>query len=70
LVSPVVIDDNVWIGEGVVILPGITIGKGAIVGANSVVTKNVSAYTIVVGAPAKVIKKYNFNTKHWERIIE
>lgn len=53
--GPVFIEENVWIGDGVVILPNVRIGKGAIVGANSVVTKNVEAYSIVVGAPAKEI---------------
>ncbi|UXD69319.1 acetyltransferase [Sphingobacterium faecium] len=53
----IVIEDDVWIGEGVAILPGVTIGKGSIVGANAVVTRNVPAYTIVGGVPAKIIKK-------------
>ena len=53
----VVIEDDCWIGINVVIMSGITIGKGAVIGANSVVTKNVEAYTIVAGSPAKVIKK-------------
>lgn len=66
-IAPVVIEDNVWIGEGVIVLPGVTIGKGAIIGANSVVNKNIEAYTIVVGQPARVIKKYNQITKQWEK---
>lgn len=52
----VIIEDNVWIGEKVSIMPGVQIGKGAIVAANAVVTKNVPAYTIVAGCPAKSIK--------------
>lgn len=52
----VIIEDNVWIGEKVSIMPGVTIGKGAIVAANAVVTKDVPAYSIVGGVPAKVIK--------------
>jgi Acetyltransferase (isoleucine patch superfamily) len=52
----VIIEDDVWIGAGSIILPGITIKKGAIVGAGSVVTKNVEAYTIVAGNPAKYLK--------------
>ena len=67
-ISEVVIEDNVWLGEFVSVLPGVTIGKGAIIGSNSVVTKDIPANTIAVGSPAKVIKKYNFETKKWVRI--
>jgi lipopolysaccharide O-acetyltransferase len=67
--SPVFIGENVWIGEFVSILPGVRIGKSSIVGANSVVTKNIPDYCVAVGNPAKLIKKYNFETKHWEKII-
>lgn len=66
--KPVIIEDNVWIGESVCILPGVNIGRGAIIGAASVVTKNVPAFTIVVGAPAKVVKIYNFDTQFWEPV--
>ena len=54
--KPVIIKDDVWIGTHATILPGVTIGHGAIIGANSVVTKNVPAFAIVGGVPAKVIK--------------
>ena len=62
------IGDNVWIGELVSILPGVQIGKNCIIGANSVVTKSIPDNCIAVGNPAKIIKKYNFETKHWEKI--
>lgn len=52
--GPIIISDNVWIGEKSSILPGVTIGKGSIVGANSVVTKNVPEYCIVAGIPAVI----------------
>lgn len=55
--KPIIICDDVWIGTGSIILPGVTIGKGSIVGAGSVVTKNVPAYSVVAGNPAKVIKQ-------------
>lgn len=55
--GPVVIEDNVWIGEMVCIMPGVTIGRGAIIGANTVVTHDVPPYTIVAGNPARVIKQ-------------
>ena len=53
---PVVIEDDVWIGANSTILKGVTIGEGSVVAAGSVVTKNVPAYTIVGGVPAKIIK--------------
>lgn len=55
--GPVVIDDNVWIGEKASIMPGVHIGKGTIVAANSVVTKDVPPYCVVAGVPAVIIKK-------------
>jgi len=54
--EPVVIKDDVWIGDRVYILPGVTVGRGAIIGACAVVTKDVPEYAIVAGNPAKVIK--------------
>ena len=63
--TPVVIEQNVWLGEGVVVLPGVTIGQGTIIGANAVVSKNVPAFSIAVGNPAKVIKTYNVEQKKW-----
>lgn len=53
--EPVVIEDYVFIGPRVIILPGITIGRGAIVAASAVVTKDVPPYAIVGGVPAKII---------------
>lgn len=52
----VIIEDNVWIGEKSSILPGVHIGYGSIIAANSVVTKDVPAFSVVAGVPAKVIK--------------
>ena len=55
--SPVKICDKAWIGCNCCIMKGVTIGEGAIVGAGSVVTKDVPAYTVVAGNPARVVKK-------------
>lgn len=55
--KPIVIGRNCWIGTGAIILSGITVGDDAIIGAGSVVTKDVSPATVVVGSPAKVLKE-------------
>lgn len=54
--GPVIIEDNTWLGAGVVVLDGVRIGKGCVVGAGAVVTKDVPDYAIAVGVPAEVIK--------------
>lgn len=54
--APVVIEDDVWLGTGVIVLMGVTIGRGAIVAAGSVVTKDVPPFHIAGGVPAKLIK--------------
>lgn len=54
----IVIEDNVWIGEGVAIMPGVHIGHNSIIGANSVVTHDIEPFSIVVGSPANLIKQY------------
>ena len=53
----IVIDDDVWIGYGAIIMSGVTIGQGAVIAAGAVVTKDVEPYAIVGGVPAKLIKK-------------
>jgi len=55
--QPVVIEDDVWIGSRVILLPGVKVGKGSIVAAGSIVTKEVPPYTIVGGNPAREIRK-------------
>lgn len=65
--NPVEVGNCVWIGEGVAVLPGAKIGDGCIIGAHSVVKGEIPSYTVVVGAPAKVVKKYNFDKKMWEK---
>lgn len=55
--GPVVIEDNVWIGEKVSIMPNVRIGKSAIIAANAVVTHDVPPYAVVGGCPARIIKQ-------------
>jgi phosphonate metabolism protein (transferase hexapeptide repeat family) len=52
----VTIGNDVWIGHGAVILPGVAIGNGAVVGANAVVTRDVPAFAVVAGVPARMIR--------------
>ena len=54
--KPVVIEDDVWIGARVIILPGVHIGTGAVLGAGAVVTKDVPDYAVVGGNPARILK--------------
>jgi len=54
--GPVIIEDNVWIGEGVAIMPDVKIGRNSIIGANAVVTKSFPANSVIAGNPAKLIK--------------
>jgi len=56
ITSPVIIEDDVWIGYGAVITKGVHIGRGVIIGANAVVTKDVPEHAIVGGVPARIIR--------------
>lgn len=60
-VGDIIIEDNVWIGLSVIILPNVRIGEGAVVGMGAVVTKDVPKCAVVVGNPAKVIKYRDIN---------
>lgn len=66
--DPVSIGRNTWIGEGVIIMPGVTIGEGCVIGAHSVVSKCIPDFSIAIGSPAKVIKKFDFTDNHWKKI--
>lgn len=57
--KPIKICNDAWIGMNVIILKGVTVGEGAIVGAGSVVTRDVPAWTVVAGNPARVVKELN-----------
>lgn len=64
-VAPIVIEDNVWLGEKAAILPGVKVGRGSVVGAGAIVTRDVPDYCVVAGVPARIIKRYDFNSSCW-----
>lgn len=64
-VAEVKIANNVWIGGNAVILPGVVIGEHCVVGAGAVVTKDVPPFSVVVGNPAKVVKKWDSAQQKW-----
>lgn len=66
--KPITIKDEVWIGANAVLTAGITVGKHAVIAAGSIVTKDVPDYSIAAGNPARILKKYNPESKEWERI--
>jgi acetyltransferase-like isoleucine patch superfamily enzyme len=67
-VSEVRIGAGTWLGQNVVVLPGVTIGKHCVIGANSVVNKDISDYSVAVGVPAKVVRRYNLSKAFWENV--
>lgn len=66
--SPVKIGKDCLIGMNSVILPGATIGNHCVIGANSTVSGAFPDYCVIAGSPAKIIKKYNFETKEWIKV--
>lgn len=64
----VTIKRGAWLAFGCHVLSGVTIGEGAVVAANAVVTKDVPAYSVVAGNPAKMVKRYNMETRTWENV--
>lgn len=65
--SPVTIHDDCWIGANAVVTAGITIGRHCVIGAGCVVTKDVPDYCVIVGNPARIIKKFNQESQIWEK---
>lgn len=63
--APVEIGDDVWLGEHVCVLAGVHIGRGTVVGAGSIVTESLPPYSIAVGTPARVIKRFDFASERW-----
>jgi lipopolysaccharide O-acetyltransferase len=64
----IIIERNVWLGDGVVVCPDVTMGYGSVAGANAVVTADVAPLTMVAGAPAKVIRRYDNVAGCWVRV--
>lgn len=56
---------NVWIGAGTIVLGSVNIGQGSIIGAGSIVTKDVPPFSVAVGNPCRVVKRYDFSKKEW-----
>ena len=54
--KPIIIEDDVWIGQRVIVLPGVHIGEGSIIGAGSVVTKDIPPFVVAAGNPARIVK--------------
>lgn len=65
--SQVVIQHDVWIGSNSVVLCGVRIGNNSIIGGGSVVTEDIPPYSVVVGNPARVIRRYDFKAEKWVR---
>jgi acetyltransferase-like isoleucine patch superfamily enzyme len=66
IVNKTLIGRNAFLGTGAKIMAGVKIGEHSIVGANSVVTKDIPDYCVAAGVPARIIKRYNFETESWE----
>ncbi|WP_159467678.1 DapH/DapD/GlmU-related protein [Dyadobacter sp. 3J3] len=68
-VAPIVIEDDCWIGANTVITAGVTIGKHSVVAAGAVVTKNIPPYSVSVGNPSRVIKRFDETQNKWIKTI-
>ena len=68
--TSIYIGTNVWFGANVTVIGDVKIGHGSIIGANSLVLKDIPPFSIAVGNPAKVIKRYNFENKKWTTEFE
>lgn len=67
-VSPIIIEDECWIGANSIIVAGVCIGKHSVIAGGSVVTKSIPPYSVVGGNPARILKRYDFEKKEWIRI--
>ena len=67
-IAPVSIGDYAYIGENCVVLPGAQIGDGAVIGAGSIVSGTIPAFSLALGTPARVVKRYNFQSRTWDPV--
>ena len=67
-IKPVIIEEGAWIGANVTVCSGVTIGKNSVIGANSVVKSDIPDYSVAVGIPASVIKKYDPQKGKWVKV--
>ncbi|WP_147614942.1 acyltransferase [Treponema pectinovorum] len=67
LTKEIIIEDNVWLGDNVTVVGNVKIGRGSIIGAKSLVNKDIPPFSIAVGNPCKVIKRFDFAAKKWVR---
>lgn len=65
---PIKIENNVWIGANSVVLPGVQIGNHSVIGAGSIITKDIPPYSVVVGNPARIVKRYDMDLKEWVKV--
>ena len=65
---PVVIGSGTWLGYNVCVLPGVSIGRNCVVGANSIVRSNLPDFSVAVGSPARVIKRFDLIQRQWIRV--
>lgn len=65
---PIKIENDVWIGANSVVLPGVQIGNHSVIGAGSIITKNIPPYSVAVGNPARIIKRYDMDLKEWVKV--
>ena len=63
--QPIHIGNNVWLGAGVIVLPGVTIGDNSVVGAGSVVTKDIPANVVAVGNPCRILREINEHDREY-----
>lgn len=63
-----IIGNNVWLGDGVIVMPGVKIGDSSVIGANSVVTHDVPSFTVAAGVPAVALKRFDLTTQEWRKL--